>query len=76
MMGGGTISTTEEAAAATNRPRPPSLTVTAGVGAPSTAALTGYVNDRDVKRRIANALSLLLSQGRAVGVTVLAATSG
>jgi S-DNA-T family DNA segregation ATPase FtsK/SpoIIIE len=37
------------------------------------AALTGYVNDRDVKRRIANALSLLLSQGRAVGVTVLAA---
>lgn len=37
------------------------------------AALTGYVGDRDCKRRIANALALLLSQGRAVGVTVVAA---
>jgi len=37
------------------------------------AALTHYVNDRDAKRRIGNALSLLQSQGAAVGVTVLAA---
>ena len=37
------------------------------------AALTGYVSDRDCKRRIGNALGLLLSQGRAVGVTVVAA---
>jgi S-DNA-T family DNA segregation ATPase FtsK/SpoIIIE len=29
--------------------------------------------DRDAKRRIAAALSLLLSQGRAVGVTVIGA---
>ena len=31
------------------------------------ASLTAYVTDRDAKRRIAAALSLLLSQGRAVG---------
>ncbi len=37
------------------------------------AALTGYVGDRETKRRIANALGLLLSQGRAVGVVVVAA---
>ena len=37
------------------------------------AALTGYVGDRDAKRRISNALGLLLSQGRAVGVLVIAA---
>lgn len=37
------------------------------------AALTAYVSDRDAKRRIANALSLLLSQGRAVGVSVIGA---
>jgi DNA segregation ATPase FtsK/SpoIIIE, S-DNA-T family len=37
------------------------------------ASLTSYVTDRDAKRRIAAALSLLLSQGRAVGVTVIAA---
>jgi len=37
------------------------------------AALTAYVNDRDAKRRIRAALSLLLSQGRAVGVSVIAA---
>lgn len=37
------------------------------------ASLTAYATDRDAKRRIAAALSLLLSQGRAVGVTVLAA---
>lgn len=37
------------------------------------ASLTAYVSDRDAKRRIANALSLLLSQGRAVGVTVIGA---
>jgi S-DNA-T family DNA segregation ATPase FtsK/SpoIIIE len=37
------------------------------------ASLTAYVNDRDVKRRIRSALSLLLSQGRAVGMTVIAA---
>ncbi len=37
------------------------------------AALTSYVMDRDAKRRVGPALSLLLSQGRAVGVTVVAA---
>jgi S-DNA-T family DNA segregation ATPase FtsK/SpoIIIE len=37
------------------------------------AALTGYVGDRETKRRIGNALGLLLSQGRAVGVVVVAA---
>lgn len=37
------------------------------------AALTGYVGDRETKRRLANALGLLLSQGRAVGVVVVAA---
>jgi DNA segregation ATPase FtsK/SpoIIIE, S-DNA-T family len=37
------------------------------------AALTAWVNDRDAKRRIRSALSLLLSQGRAVGVSVVAA---
>lgn len=37
------------------------------------ATLTAYVNDRDAKRRIASALALLLSQGRAVGVTVVGA---
>jgi len=35
------------------------------------ASLTAHVTDRDVKRRIAAALALLLSQGRAVGVTVI-----
>jgi S-DNA-T family DNA segregation ATPase FtsK/SpoIIIE len=37
------------------------------------AALTGYVTDREAKKRIGAALALLLSQGRAVGVTVVAA---
>jgi len=37
------------------------------------ASLTAYVTDRDAKRRIGSALSLLLSQGRAVGVTVVGA---
>lgn len=37
------------------------------------ASLTAYVVDRDAKKRIAAALSLLLSQGRAVGVTVVGA---
>jgi S-DNA-T family DNA segregation ATPase FtsK/SpoIIIE len=37
------------------------------------ASLTAYVSDRDAKRRIATALALLLSQGRAVGVTVIGA---
>jgi DNA segregation ATPase FtsK/SpoIIIE, S-DNA-T family len=37
------------------------------------AALTGYVGDRETKRRLANALGLLLSQGRAVGIVVVAA---
>jgi S-DNA-T family DNA segregation ATPase FtsK/SpoIIIE len=37
------------------------------------ASLTGYVTDRDAKRRIGAALSLLLSQGRAVGVLVVGA---
>jgi S-DNA-T family DNA segregation ATPase FtsK/SpoIIIE len=37
------------------------------------ASLTAYVVDRDAKRRITAALSLLLSQGRAVGVSVVGA---
>jgi S-DNA-T family DNA segregation ATPase FtsK/SpoIIIE len=37
------------------------------------AALTGYVTDREAKKRIGAALALLLSQGRAVGVSVVAA---
>jgi S-DNA-T family DNA segregation ATPase FtsK/SpoIIIE len=37
------------------------------------AALTGWVNDRAVKRRIESALGLLLSQGRAAGVLVVGA---
>ena len=37
------------------------------------ASLTAYVTDRDAKTRINAALSLLLSQGRAVGVVVVAA---
>jgi S-DNA-T family DNA segregation ATPase FtsK/SpoIIIE len=36
-------------------------------------AALAYVNERDVRRRIENALGLLLSQGRAVGVTVVGA---
>ena len=38
------------------------------------ASLTAYVTDNATKKRLAAALSLLLSQGRAVGVTVIAAT--
>ncbi len=38
------------------------------------ASLTAYVTDAAVRKRLAAALSLLLSQGRAVGVTVIAAT--
>ncbi len=38
------------------------------------ASLTAYVTDNAVKKRLAAALSLLLSQGRAVGVSVVAAT--
>jgi S-DNA-T family DNA segregation ATPase FtsK/SpoIIIE len=37
------------------------------------AALTAYLSDRDAKRRVTAALSLLLSQGRAVGVAVVGA---
>lgn len=37
------------------------------------ASLTAYVADRDAKRRIGSALALLLSQGRAVGISVVAA---
>ena len=37
------------------------------------AALTGWVTDRQAKQRIAAALGLLLSQGRAVGVVVVGA---
>ncbi|MPZ59798.1 MAG: cell division protein FtsK [Propionibacteriales bacterium] len=37
------------------------------------ASLTAYITDREAKQRIRAALSLLLSQGRAVGVTVVAA---
>jgi len=36
-------------------------------------AALAYVNDRDIRRRIENALGLLLSQGRAVGVSVVGA---
>ena len=36
-------------------------------------AALSYVNERDVRRRIDNALGLLLSQGRAVGITVIGA---
>lgn len=38
------------------------------------ASLTAYVQDPALRRRIGNALSMLLSQGRAVGVCVIAAT--
>jgi S-DNA-T family DNA segregation ATPase FtsK/SpoIIIE len=37
------------------------------------AALTAYLQDGDLKKRIANALGLLLSQGAGVGVLVVAA---
>jgi S-DNA-T family DNA segregation ATPase FtsK/SpoIIIE len=37
------------------------------------AALTAYLPDRDLRRRIAGSLGVLLSQGRAVGVHVIAA---
>jgi S-DNA-T family DNA segregation ATPase FtsK/SpoIIIE len=37
------------------------------------ASLTAYVTDRDLKRRLGAAMPLLLSQGRAPGVVVLAA---
>ena len=36
-------------------------------------AALAYVNERDLRRRIENALGLLLSQGRVVGVTVVGA---
>ena len=38
------------------------------------AALTAYVTDAAIKKRLAAALGLLLSQGRAVGVSVIGAT--
>jgi S-DNA-T family DNA segregation ATPase FtsK/SpoIIIE len=37
------------------------------------AALTAYLPDRELRRRIASSLGVLLSQGRAVGVHVVAA---
>jgi S-DNA-T family DNA segregation ATPase FtsK/SpoIIIE len=37
------------------------------------AALTSYVTDRDLKRRLSASIPLLLSQGRAPGVVVVAA---
>jgi S-DNA-T family DNA segregation ATPase FtsK/SpoIIIE len=37
------------------------------------ATLTAYQTDRDVRNRIAHALGLLLTQGRAVGVCIVAA---
>ena len=40
------------------------------------AALTAWVNDRAVKKRIESALGLLLSQGRAVGVVVVGGDPG
>ena len=36
-------------------------------------AVTGWIQDRNAKRRIESALGLLLSQGRAVGVVVVGA---
>jgi S-DNA-T family DNA segregation ATPase FtsK/SpoIIIE len=36
-------------------------------------AALSYVNERDIRRRIENALGLLLSQGRAVGISVVGA---
>jgi S-DNA-T family DNA segregation ATPase FtsK/SpoIIIE len=36
-------------------------------------AALSYVNERDLRRRIENALGLLLSQGRAVGVSIIGA---
>jgi DNA segregation ATPase FtsK/SpoIIIE, S-DNA-T family len=36
-------------------------------------AALAYVNERDLRRRIENALGLLLSQGRAVGVSIVGA---
>lgn len=38
------------------------------------ASLTAYVTDARLRKRIADALALLLSQGRAVGIAVVAAT--
>lgn len=38
------------------------------------ASLTAYISDAALRRRIADALGLLLSQGRAVGFVVVAAT--
>jgi S-DNA-T family DNA segregation ATPase FtsK/SpoIIIE len=37
------------------------------------AFLTAYMPDRDLRKRITNALAVLLSKGRAVGFTVVAA---
>lgn len=37
------------------------------------ASLTAYVTDRETKKRIESALNLLLSQGRAVGICLIAA---
>jgi len=37
------------------------------------ASLTAYLHDRDLRRRIAAAVSMILSQGRAVGVLVVGA---
>ena len=37
------------------------------------AALTAWITDRTMQKRIDSALSLLLSQGRAVGVVVVGA---
>ena len=36
-------------------------------------AALSYVNERDIRRRIDNALGLLLSQGRAVGISIVGA---
>jgi len=36
-------------------------------------AALAYVNERDIRRRIENAVGLLLSQGRAVGVSMVGA---
>jgi S-DNA-T family DNA segregation ATPase FtsK/SpoIIIE len=40
------------------------------------ASITAYVNDPALRRRIENALSLLLSQGRAPAVSLLLADAG
>ena len=55
----------------THRPKPGDPLIVVMVD--EFASLTAYLTDREAKKRIDNALSLLLSQGRAVGIVVIAA---